>query len=190
MTKQFTGIILAGGKSTRLGSDKGLASLNGMPLIQYSIDLLETLEIPIIIVSNQPEYEQFGHLLIEDVFKDKGPLGGIYSGLLQSKTEFNIVLSCDTPYIPIELLEQRVGASEPHQIVIASYQGQLHPLIGVYRRSLIDQLKINIDSDRLKLITFCTELNAHQVIFEEGDTINARSFTNINTLENLKNESI
>lgn len=190
MTKQLTGIILAGGKSKRLGKDKGLTSLNGKPLIQYSIDLLEALNVPIIIVTNQLGYEQFGYPIVEDAFKNKGPIGGIYSGLLQSKTEVNIVLSCDTPYVPVELIKQLIKASSHHQLTIASYEIQLHPLIGIYKRSLIDEFKKSIQENQLKLVSLCLELMAHKVPFESDTVISARSFTNINTLEDLKNQSI
>ncbi|MFT5858365.1 MAG: molybdopterin-guanine dinucleotide biosynthesis protein A [Flavobacteriaceae bacterium] len=189
MTKEITGIILAGGKSTRLGTDKGLAMLNSKPLVQHSIDLLDSLNIPVLIVTNQLEYEQFGHPLVEDVYKEKGPIGGIYSGLRSSKTEVNILLSCDTPYIPLQIIERIIGASEDHEIAIARFLDQLHPLIGLYKRSLIKPLKNAIEEDRLKLISLCTELNAHQVVFESDDLISARSFTNINTLEELNNQS-
>ena len=78
----ITGVILAGGKSSRMGFDKGLAILNGKPMIQYVIDVFEKLGLDIIIISNSPGYETFGYPIYNDLIPEKGPVGGIYTCLL------------------------------------------------------------------------------------------------------------
>ena len=100
---KYTAIILAGGKSSRMGSDKGLVLLNGKPMISYIIEILKKMQIPIIIISNNENYKQFGLPVFADIIKEKGPLGGIYTGLKNSKTESNIIVSCDVPFYQIEL---------------------------------------------------------------------------------------
>ncbi len=84
---QATGIILAGGKSSRMGEDKGLVLLNGKPMIQYVIEALKGVVSDIIIISNNASYNKFGIPVYPDIIKDKGPVGGIFTGLHHSKTQ-------------------------------------------------------------------------------------------------------
>ena len=78
---QVTGIILAGGKSSRMGEDKGLLLLNNIPMIQYIINVFDTLKIPVMIIANNDNYKQFHLPVYTDIVKDKGPAGGILSAL-------------------------------------------------------------------------------------------------------------
>ena len=120
-------IILAGGNSSRMGSDKGLVLLNGKPMIQYCIDTLESLNLPIIIVSNNKEYEKFGFPVYADVIPEKGPLGGIYTGLYYSKKDKNIVISCDTPFVSPRLLRLMIDKSSNELVTISKFDGWEHP---------------------------------------------------------------
>lgn len=147
----YTGIILAGGKSSRMGEDKGLMLLNGKPMIQYVIDAVSKLTDKIIIVSNSSKYEQFGCKVIPDVVKDKGPLGGIISGLEQTTSERNWILSCDTPYISVEILRELMETMGEEQIRITSAGDKIHPLIGTYRKSALIPLKEQLALNELKL---------------------------------------
>ena len=101
---RITGVILAGGKSSRMGTDKGLLELNGKPLIQYAIDTLKSIGLEIIIISNNSDYEQFGFPVYPDIIPDKGPIGGVYTALSYSSTEKNLIVSCDTPFLSKKLL--------------------------------------------------------------------------------------
>lgn len=187
----MTGIILAGGKSSRMGTDKGLLMLNGKPMIQHVIDRIEELGLPILIVANNSEYAQFGYPVIEDLVKEKGPVGGIYTGLMTSNTESNLIISCDTPNISLELLNQLIDASKDHVVTIAKHKGQLHPLIGVYKRSALDAFNRNLTVNQLKLSPICTELNAHILTIEDNQKISFQEhFSNINTPNELKQQSI
>ena len=104
--KDITGIILAGGKSTRMGTDKGFLLLNNKPFVQYSIDALQPLVSEIIIVSDNPDYDRFGLKRINDTIKDAGPVAGICSGLEASSTAYNLILSCDIPLITSKILQK------------------------------------------------------------------------------------
>ena len=86
----ITGIILAGGKSSRMGSDKGFLKLNDKRFVLYSIEALKPLVSEILIVSDNENYDTFGYKRIEDIIKNSGPVAGIYSGLKASKTEYNL----------------------------------------------------------------------------------------------------
>ena len=106
MDKQnTTGIILAGGKSIRMGSDKGFILYNDATFMSHVIAALQPFVSEIIIVSNHSEYDIFKLKRVKDKFEDAGPLAGLYSGLANSETENNLVLSCDVPLINNEILK-------------------------------------------------------------------------------------
>src|SRR5690606_23061938 len=130
--KHITGIILSGGKSSRMGSEKGFMSYNGKPFIQHSIEALKPLVMEIIIVSNNVDYDVFGLKRIEDVMENAGPLAGLYSGLHQSKTDYNLVLSCDIPLINTSILQRLVDAiDDDSEIIQIESQGKTMPLIAL-----------------------------------------------------------
>ena len=182
----ITGIILAGGKSSRMGQDKGLLILNGKPMIQHVIDRLEELNLSrILIVSNNSNYAQFPYLVVEDVIVEKGPLGGIHAGLLHSKTNTNLILSCDTPNVTTELLDYLISKSKNEAVTIAEFNGKEHPLIGIYDRGILESVTNNLENNQLKLITFCKELNA-RVLTIPKDLAEEVHFSNVNTREELE----
>ncbi|SFZ94465.1 molybdopterin-guanine dinucleotide biosynthesis protein A [Flaviramulus basaltis] len=134
--KDITGIILAGGKSSRMGTDKGFLMLNGKTFIQHSIDALNPLVSKIIIVSNNEDYNQFGAKRINDVFENSGPIAGIYSGLIQSETAYNLVLSCDIPLINSNVLKKLIdGIDNTSEVIQIESNGKTMPLIALYKNS-------------------------------------------------------
>ena len=101
-----TGIILAGGRSQRMGTDKGLLLLDGKSFVSHIYKALQPLfGENCIIVSSNPDYDFLGCTRVEDIIPNKGPLGGIYTGLKYSKTKMNIVVSVDAPLVTTELLQ-------------------------------------------------------------------------------------
>lgn len=104
---EITGIILAGGKSSRMGKDKGLCDFKGKALVSYAIETLRPLCGNLMISANYfPEkYAEFDLPVIADEVKNIGPMGGILSCLKQSHTQHNLVLSCDTPFVTTDVSE-------------------------------------------------------------------------------------
>ncbi|MFT5777218.1 MAG: molybdopterin-guanine dinucleotide biosynthesis protein A [Crocinitomicaceae bacterium] len=184
---RVTGIILAGGKSTRMGSDKGLVEFKGIPMIQHIIAEFKQLNLPIIIVANNEAYSKFGVRLVTDLIKDKGPVGGIYTALTVSDTDVNVIVSCDVPFVKKELIVTLLNESKESEVTISSFEGREHPLIGVYKKSIVDVFKSNLDSNQLKLREVIKEVKTKVVEFSEpGMLVNAGSFNNINTKKELK----
>ena len=134
--KDITGIILAGGKSSRMGTDKSFLSLKGKPFVQYSIDALKPLVSEIIIVSDNEAYNGFGLKRVNDIIKNAGPVSGIYSGLEASTTEYNLILSCDIPLINSEILEKLINAIDDcSEIIQIESNCKTMPLIALYKKS-------------------------------------------------------
>ncbi|MDX2362292.1 MAG: molybdenum cofactor guanylyltransferase [Crocinitomicaceae bacterium] len=180
-----TGIILAGGKSSRMGSDKGLLPFSGIPMIQHLIQELEQLNLPILIISNNADYKRFGYPVIEDIIKEKGPVGGIYTALTATSTEMNVILSCDAPFVKKELIKNLIDASENHDVTVSSYNNKLHPLIGVYKKSSLNTFEESLKNDQLRLREVIDLLNTNIVDFS-AESIDDRMFNNINTKDELK----
>lgn len=182
--KDITGIILAGGKSSRMGTDKGFLKLNNKAFIEYSIEALQPLVSQMLIISNNPDYDVFGLKRVDDLIKDAGPLAGIYSGLKHSKTEYNLVLSCDIPLIKKEVLEKLIDAEDGNfDIIQIESNGKSMPLIALYKKSCETTFYKLLQNDERRLhvaINHCKVKNI--VLNAESDLYT----TNINTPEELK----
>ncbi|MDP6908259.1 MAG: molybdenum cofactor guanylyltransferase [Flavobacteriales bacterium] len=149
----ITGIILAGGKSSRMGQDKGLIPLNGKPMIQHIIDPMAKICSRILIVTGNPMYGMFGFELVADEAPDYGPVIGILSGLRISNTERNLVLSCDTPYITFDLLKELALKADDADVVVASSNLGIHPLISTYNKSCIPTFEQAVAKNEHRLQT-------------------------------------
>jgi len=180
---KITAIILAGGKSSRMGEDKGLMLFNGKPMIKYIIEVIKPLVDKVIIISNNTDYEQFGYEVCQDIIKEKGPIAGIYTGLKYSKTTKNIVLSCDVPFVNTEVIKLLIGKSENADVVIPEKGNRTHQLIGMYDQSCIDTFKDELDKDQLKLKIAIEKLN-YKVV--DVNHIDEKIFNNINSKNDIK----
>ena len=186
---KLNAFILAGGKSSRMGVDKGLVHLAGKPMIQYIIDTLESLKLPIQIISNNAEYKSFGYPVFKDLISDKGPIGGIYTALSVSDSEINLILSCDTPFVNTDLIKSLIEESENQSVTISEFEGWQHPLIGLYSKSGIKTFQSQIEKNELKLSKANDLLNVKVVPMDNFSGITAHAFENINTIEELKEAS-
>ena len=182
--KNITGIILSGGKSSRMGTNKGLLLYNEKPFTQYSIDALAPFTSEIIIVSNYKNYDVFGLKRVNDLFEEAGPLAGIYSGLKHSRTDYNLVLSCDIPLITSGIINQLVENFDSNfDVIQVESNHKTMPLIAMYKTSckelffkLLKQgerrLQYAVNQCKVKTITL--------------DTENEKFTLNVNTPETLK----
>jgi molybdopterin-guanine dinucleotide biosynthesis protein A len=184
---KYTAIILAGGKSSRMGSDKGLVLLNGKPMISYIIEILKKMQIPIIIISNNDVYKQFGLPVFTDVIKEKGPLGGIYTGLINSETESNIIVSCDVPFLSDRILGLLINKDNDYPISVVQSNGKTHPLIGVYSKKIVKKLFDTILMEKLKVRSFIEEFPLNIIELDKQEILEYENeIRNINTKEELK----
>lgn len=183
----YTGIILAGGKSLRMGQDKGLVLLNSKPLITYAIEALKPLVSEILIVANTQGYHSFGFKVYTDLKPDCGPLGGILTGLSHSQTDWNFVLSCDTPFVSTELFAHLQSKAGSEKAILPLHKGQLEPLVGLYHKSCLKTFSDLIDQRELKMRYAVRQLSRLEVTIDENNALyNQRLFNNINTPEALK----
>lgn len=177
-----TGIILAGGESSRMGEDKGLMSLEGKPMIQYVIDVVLTQTDQICIISNNSDYQIFGWPVHTDLVKGKGPLGGIVTGLSASRTRQNWILSCDSPFITEDLLVMLMNQLNGFDAAIPEKLNRTHPLIAAYDLSALPTYKVALNQDNLKLSEANKSLNIN---YFDANQFDVRNFKNINAREDL-----
>ena len=138
MMKYLNGIILSGGKSSRMGMEKGLLKIAGKALVEYAIDVLNPHVKRLIICSNKAEYNQFGLDVYSDLVRDIGPLGGIYTGLKYSDADCNIVLSCDMPFIDSQFIEYLKGSMRVGQTaLVPTHDHKIEPLISIYTSKMM-----------------------------------------------------
>ena len=124
----IAGIILAGGKSTRMGEDKGLIFFNGKRLVEYSIDLLRNYCNRVIISSNNKAYREFGFPVVKDIISGIGPISGVTSALKNSPGEWNFILACDLPFLNGQLLDRLLNARGNSMGVVPVHHGLMEPL--------------------------------------------------------------
>lgn len=183
----YTAIILAGGKSSRMGEDKGLVLLDGKSMAEHLLQLFDYLMINSIIISNNPVYKQFNVPVYEDLIKEKGPLGGIYTGLSVTDTEKNIVVSCDVPCLSPRLIEILLSSSDNELITTLSFKGKSHPLIGIYSKLVKDNLLNEIQDGRLRVRDFVEKNHSKIIELDEMMFVDIeRELQNVNTKEELK----
>ncbi|MEA1896496.1 MAG: molybdenum cofactor guanylyltransferase [Bacteroidota bacterium] len=188
MKQKTTGIILSGGKSSRMGSDKGLLVFHGKPLIQYAIDVLKELCDEIIICANNPAYDIFGFPVIKDVYPDLGPIGGIYTGLLNSGTESNFVLSCDMPFINPQTIIHLLSKREKTLASIPIHsKNMIEPLCALYSKTILPQLTKQIRNKDLKLMNLLKTVDINWVKMDSGfEFYHPDLFFNVNDQDSLK----
>jgi len=148
MYKDITGIILAGGKSKRMGQNKSLLKLGEKTVIERVAELMKGLFAKVALSANEKSCYEFLCLeIIEDIYKDIGPLGGIHSALMNSHTENNFVISCDIPLMTKEMIEFIVNYLTDKLITVAKADGFVQQLCGVYSKKCLPKIeKILIDN--------------------------------------------
>jgi len=185
--KNITGVILAGGKSQRMGRDKGLVLLDGKPFIQHISDVLSLIVHEIIIVSNNKEYDAFGYKRVPDIVENSGPLGGLYTGLHHTSTEFNLVLSCDVPRINSPVLQQLILACDTNtDIIQLESEGETIPLIAIYKKHCKDVFLKLLNQGERRLRFAVDQCKTKMIIIDDSV---AKATMNINTQDQLKEVS-
>ena len=176
--------ILAGGKSSRMGEEKGLVVYNGKPLIQYVMDAVLPITEKIVVVSSHKSYEQFGYPLLADQIGGLGPAGAIDTLLHHSDTASNLVLACDMPYIDTVSLNSLIDLHKG-DITVPLYHHYPEALLGIYNTSCKLKWHDLIAQGVLKL----SELLSHfAVTFADGEKLtqqNPNLFRNLNAKDDL-----
>lgn len=178
-------IVLAGGKSSRMGQDKALMKINGKAMMQYVIDNLSQAFGEVFISGNRLDYP-VSMKVIKDVNEQKGPMGGIRSALAYCGQDI-FVCSCDMPFVSPELIRNMLQRKEEGKISIAQYSGKIYPVLGIYPYAVLEALTESIENDDLKMTRFLEQQNTRYIQYDESFK---HQFLNINTPENFRNAEL
>ncbi|WP_394140566.1 molybdenum cofactor guanylyltransferase [Cytobacillus oceanisediminis] len=164
----ITGIILAGGHSSRMGENKAFLKVGGKMVIERIADQLATISSQMIVVANNhEEYRFLGLPLVSDHWKERGPLAGIHAGLMASKMQKNLIVACDMPFISAEIGKILLKKLDTHQAAVPEIDGRLHPLFAAYRKDTKEAAEQALRDNRLRIRGFLHDINASIMKGEE-----------------------
>lgn len=150
MYSDITGVILAGGKSLRMGTNKSFLKIGNQTIIERIVDLMRSIFPEVIIITNSPDEYKFLNIpLYEDIYKWKGPLAGIHSALTHTKTEKIFVLSCDVPLMTKEMIQYIVDYKSDKPVIFCEAAGYHQPLVGIYSKKIIKEIEYFISNNDL-----------------------------------------
>ena len=188
-----TCIILAGGKSVRLGYDKIRENVGGVSLLEKVISRIEPLADEIILVvadeRSFPILEDHPKIRkVSDIIPGQGSLGGIYSGLMASNTFYNLVIAADMPFLNQALLRYMLEIANGFDFVLPRIGNFFEPLHAVYSKNCIEPAESIIKQGRKVIVDLFKYVRVRYVETEEIDRLDPEhmSFFNINTKEDLE----
>ena len=176
MYNDITGIILSGGKSLRMGENKSFLKVGNKTAISIAIDLMKSIFHNVLLITNEPDlYVNYGVSLYEDIYKGLGPLTGIHSGLVNSNTEKNFILSCDMPLMNVKMIQCIIEYPSTSLITVPKADGFIQQLCGLYSKSLIPKietlLKYSEDEENRNTNQKHRKCKVHQLIEGIDSTI-------------------
>lgn len=181
--------ILSGGNNRRMLRDKAFLQIGQKTIIEREIEVLSTLFSRIVVVTNAPE--NHAHLaaeLVPDLIPGKGPLGGIYSGLIASKDEYSFVVGCDLPFLNAGLISYMIEARNGYDAVVPKLSGFVEPLHAVYSRHCLMPIKRQLNRNELKIQSFFHEVKVRYTRESDIKRYDPKgiAFLNVNTEDDLK----
>jgi len=186
-------IVLAGGKSLRLGRDKTLEMIGNKSLLQGVISSLSFFNSDIIIVTDADKpltrFASYPRLrIVTDIYPGKGSLGGIYTGLASSDSYHNLVIACDMPFLNQGLLCYMIQLSGNFDLVIPRLGKLVEPLHAVYSKNCLAPIEYLFKQDNLQITQFFTLVKVRYVEAREINRFDPKhlSFFNINTEADLE----
>ncbi|GGB61957.1 putative molybdenum cofactor guanylyltransferase [Lentibacillus populi] len=158
------GVILSGGKSSRMGENKSLLPLNDKPVIEHIANELTLISDKVIVVTNEPSVYTFLDLpLVADRYFDKGPLAGLETALYHHQADVYFVTACDMPFINRRVYSYLQEHLNDYDAVIPIYENQLQPLAGIYRRSVLPVIQRHLDNDNRKVLSIVDDIRVNYI---------------------------
>ncbi len=185
----MTALVLAGGRSRRLGTDKASLDWGGRTLLAATVEKMAAISDDVIIVGNVGQAHTYpGTRLVRDVYPGKGSLGGIYSGLLVARDFHSFVVACDMPFLNPGLLSYMAGLASGYDVVIPRLGGHVEPLHAIYSKNCLGPMLGLLQKGDLKIIDFFGQVRIRHVEKGEiqGFDPSGLAFFNINTRADLE----
>lgn len=201
--ERVTGIVLAGGRSRRMGNDKAFTLLAGRPLLDWVLDALEPVsDARLVVTRNLSGYDDVGVPVVRDKLPARGPLTGLHAGLEAAETDLCLVVACDMPLVRTDLLALLVRAIGPFDAAVpyvgdvgvpaptsfaTAREAGLQPLLAAYRRKVLPSLEQLLRQGSLPTSALVSVIRARIVAPEEWRAVDpdGASFLNVNTPDDL-----
>ena len=182
----FSGAVLAGGRSSRFGSDKARFVLEGKPLLARVLESFSAAEQTFIVAGQ--DYGEFGVPVFADLSSVQTPLSGLHSALVHASCDWVAVAACDLPF----LVPEYWGVLNAHRggvrVVVVRREGRLEPLTALYHRDLADEVSSRLQQDKLSVHGFLKALTPSETCVLPWESLNLpeRTLTNVNTQGDLQ----
>ncbi|MBL8166355.1 MAG: molybdenum cofactor guanylyltransferase [Anaerolineae bacterium] len=188
MRNDVTVAVLAGGLSRRMGTNKSFVLLDGKPLIAHVIDCVTALRLPVLLVTNTPE--QYAHLdlpMYSDVYPMCGSLGGLYTALHYSLTDYTLCVACDMPFVCVDLLRYMLGLRSGVDSVVPYIAGNYESLHAIYHRTCLPVIREQLEQGQFRISSIYARLQVRLVTAAEVERFDPdqRSFVNLNTPDDV-----
>lgn len=187
MAEKLTGIVLAGGTSSRMGTNKAFIKHKGIYFIDYVINVLDKFCGQILISAANKDFKHQNYKIVGDEIEGGGPIIGIYSALKKSKTDKNIVISCDTPFIDQSFIRFLLSHAQLAPLIVPYFENKpLEPLCAIYSKSITPALEDFINKGKRKIQSFLNNDFVKKIeIPNKYLTANPYLLKNFNTPEDL-----
>ena len=188
-----TAFVLAGGKSTRMGKDKAFLEFKGRILLARALELAAGSGREVRIVGSPAKFAAFGKV-IEDIYRDHGPLAGIHAALKSSSTELNLMLAVDLPFVQPDFLKYLISAARATNALatVPRTEDGLQPLCAVYRREFAKVAEQSLAQGKNKIDALFAEVETRTVEPEELSRagFSGKMFRNLNTPEEFDEAAV
>ena len=187
--EDVTGFILAGGKSSRMGTDKAFVTLDGRTLLARALQTVRSVTSAVRIVGDPEKFSPFA-ACVQDIFPGCGPLAGIHSALRSSTSDLNFILAVDLPFVSpalLHFLASQARDEESALVIVPRSAEGWQPLCAVYRRAFADRAEVALQTGRFKIDALFEDAFTHEIPEDqlEAAGFSTRAFRNVNTPEDL-----
>ena len=193
MRNDITGIILCGGKSSRMQKNKALLKLSDKTVIEIVTEKLKSIFNEVLISANDSKQYDFLNLpVVYDIFIGKGPLAGIHSALKYSSTKKNFIISCDMPLISVEFIKYLINLNSEKSILLPKSNRRIQQLCGIYSKSVVDEIenifKLSEKDKNIKgsVYELLERASIEFIDVDELNFYNKNIFLNMNSPEDYK----
>ncbi len=191
MEIEVTGVLLAGGKSRRMGEDKRHLRVGEQTLLERGLAVLRSTfqDVLVVIAQDSPPLDVEAQA-VRDLVPDCGSLGGLYTGLMQAATPYIFVVACDMPFLDPAVLVQFTSRRANADIVMAKLASRIHPMHALYSKRCLPVVERMIQARQLKIQEMVADRSLHVRYVTEDDLRiidpSGRSFQNVNTPADLE----
>jgi molybdopterin-guanine dinucleotide biosynthesis protein A len=185
----ITGVILAGGKSSRMGQNKALMSLGGQRLVDRVVKVMRSVFADLLMITNTPDvYADLGVPMVPDVWPEKGSLGGVYSAIYHVATPYCLVVACDMPFLRAALLRYLMTQIADYDVVVPDVLGELQTLHAIYSKACLQPIERRLEMHRLRIVGFFPDVRVRTLTASELEPYDPEllAFQNLNTPEEFQ----